>query len=320
MSKKNRIALTNVAAQAGKGKVRDMVPSATGSNKGLFGVIHQHEPPWLIDTETGQRLTVLGSLPVVGMAFRPVKATEINSERTQEVAIVYGASANRVDFYDASLGEWLPPYACARAQCVAYSQQGDKVAIGSAHGSVIVLDINDGHRRKELFLTLVCKSPIVRIAFTGQGESLIAVTASGALYSVDIASGRAKEQILVGAEEDMDFECRTLALHDCARLAVFAGSVNRGSGRCKVWVCDLDNGSRLSIDTGHTVFVRSVMFLSGYRILVIGDNGAEVYDLETRKRLFSRHTGDTLGVAYSAMKLGPFTFVIGTAGTVKVSA
>lgn len=303
--------LTSIASGAGPDELRDLVPSSKGGNKGLLGVIFHGKPPTLLDTETGKPLPVPFDEPVVGLAFRPTNKTEINSVRNQEVAIAYGAARSRVEFFDVGLGEWLKPYAFPRAQSVAYSMQGDKLAVGSATGSISVLDLGDGKSRKELFLTKVCNSAIVRLAFTGQGESVVALTAGGAIYSIDL-SGNVRKETFVGADEDMDFDCWAHAIHHSARLAVFAGSANRIDGRCKVWVCDLDSGSRVGIDTDHALFVRRVQFISDKRIIVFGDAEAQVIDLAKRERVSTRQTGDDVTATYAAVNAGPYTFVIGS--------
>lgn len=316
------LSVANVAIDACACRVRDLVWPAPGTNKGVLGVIARGEPPWLIDTETGKPIAVPQSKMCVGMAFRPVLKTEINGARNQECAIVYGDSANFVEFYDVALGDWLQPMPLARAQSVAYSQQGDKLAIGTSTGSVAVVELNDGHRRKERFLKPICKSAIVRLMFTGQGESLIALTAGGAIYCVNAETGESAKQVFVGAHEDLDFECWAHAVHDVGRIAVFAGSAYRATGKCNLWVTDLDKGVSVAIETGHSAYVRRVQFLRNLKVVVFGDKGAEVYDLKTRKRLRVNTLGDKLGTAYAAMEAGPLTFVVGTApgGAVETGA
>lgn len=309
--------ITNVAIDACACRVRDLVWPAPGSNKGVLGVIARGEPPWLVDTETGKPATVPQTAGCVGMAFRPVLKTEINGARNQECAIVYGDSVNFVNFYDVALGSWLQPMPFARAQSVAYSQQGDKLAIGTSTGSLALIELNDGHRRRERFFKPICKSAIVRLMFTGQGESVIALTAGGAIYSIDVQTGASSEQTFVGANEDLDFECWAHAVHDVGRIAVFAGSAYRATGKCNLWVADLDKGLSVAIETGHRAYVRRVQFLRGMKVVACGDNGAEFYDLNTRKRLSVKASGDRLATAYAAMEVGPLTFVVGTGASVK---
>jgi len=312
------LSISTVAIDARGSQVRDLVLAAPGSNKGVLGVIARGEPPWLIDTETGRSVAVPNAVACVAMAFRPVLKTEINGARNQECAIVYGDSVNAVEFYDVALGAWLQPLRLARAQSVAYSQQGDKLAVGTSTGSVAVVDLNDGSGRKERFLKKICSSAIVRVMFTGQGESVVVLTAGGAIHCVDVETGDAVESVFVGAEEDLDFECWAHAIHDVGRIAVFAGSAYRASGRCNLWIADLDKGVSVRIETGHRVYVRRVQFLKGMKVVVIGDNGAEVYDLNTRTRADVSLHGDELGAVYAAMEAGPFTFIVGTAEAVRV--
>jgi hypothetical protein len=305
--------ITNVAVDARGRRITDLVRPAPGSNKGVLGAICRGEPPWLIDTETGQTIEVPNSVACVGMAFRPVLKTEINGARNQECAIVYGDNLNVVEFYDVALGAWLQPLRLARAQSAAYSQQGDKLAVATSTGSIAVVDLNSGTGRKERFLKKIANSAIVRLMFTGQGESVVALTASGAIYSVDVETGRSERQTFVGAEEDLDFDCWAHAIHEVGRIAVFAGSAYRGTGKCNLWVADLDKGISVRIETGHSVYVRRVQFLKGMRVAVIGDNGVEVYDLNTRTRVAVSESGDALATSYLALEAGPFTFVVGTA-------
>ncbi len=305
--------ITKFAIDARGSLVRDLVSPAPGSNKGVLGVVARGEPPWLIDTETGVSVEVPNAVACLGMAFRPVLKTEINGARNQECAIVYGDKVNSVEFYDVALGAWLKPMPLARAQSVAYSQQGDKLAVGTSTGSVAVVDLNNGTVRKERFLRKVCSSAIVRVMFTGQGESVLALTAGGAVYCVDVETGDSLERAFVGADEDLDFECWAHAIHPVGRIAVFAGSTYRATGRCNLWIADLDKGVSVRIETGHRVYVRRVQFLKDMKVIVIGDSGAEVYDLNTRTRVEVDLNGDELAAVYAAMEAGPFTFAIGTA-------
>jgi len=307
-----------VASDAPSEEIRDIVSPNHVDSQSCVGVLLHHDPPWLVDVSSGKRLDAPFSTPAVGMAFRPVVATEVNGARNQEVAIVYGTSAVAVEFYDIALGAWLERLYFPRAQSVTYSHQGDKLAIGSSRGYVVVYDLNGDARRKELFTVHVSKSAVVRMAFTAQGESLVALTAGGGAHVVDIATGTAKECTVRGKGEDDDFECWAHALHADARLAAFAGSVNRGSGNCRVWLYSLDDGKRVSIETGHKVFVRCLQFTGDQQLMVIGDAGAQVFDLVTRQKCAEGKKGAKQ--AYTAIQAGSCAFVVASKNSSKKRA
>lgn len=293
-------------------QIRDLVLPAHTNNKGSLGAVLHDEPPWLFDLESGKKLNTPFDTTAVGMAFRPVAKTEINSERNQEVAIVHGDNSPRVLFYDITLDELLEPLYFARATAVVYSKQGDKLALGNSSGRVCIYDLNTGHKRKELLSVEVTKSAIVRLEFTGQGESVFALTARGAVFCVELRTGTVTQRDLSGGAEDADFECWAHALHDEARIAALAGSVNRPSGHCNVWILNIDKGHREVIRTGHKRYVRRLQFVGEQQILVFGDQGVEVYDLTSKKQNRVVMTGELLKVAYSAFQVGSFAYVMGS--------
>lgn len=305
--------LQTLASRLPSDQIRDLVVPAHTINKGCLGAVLHSKPPWLYDLETGDKLDTPFTVTAVGMAFRPFAKTEASPARNQEVAIIHGDNSPRVLFYDITLGELLEPMAFPRASAVAYSKVGDKLALGNSSGRVCVYDLKDGHQRKELVSVLVSKSAIVRLEFSPQGESVYALTAGGAVFSVELSTGTVAQHDLSGGDEDADFECWAHALHEGARIAVLAGSVNRVSGHCNVWILDIDKGRRRVIRTGHTRYVRRLHFVGMQQLIVLGDAGAEIYDLSTRAKTSVKRAGVPLKVAYSAFQAGPYGFVMGSA-------
>lgn len=304
--------LHSIASEAPRDQVRDLVLPVETGNKGCLGVVLHSHPPWLIDISTAVRLDVPFAKPAVAMAFRPVSATEVNGERNHEVAIAYGANSAKVEFYDVALGVFLEPLYFPRVQSLAYNFQGDKLALGTGSGRVCLFALDGDKRRKELFSTEESRQAIVRLVFTGQGESLFALTAGGAVYRIDLSSGKAAQAEFLGRDEEADFDCWAHALHSSARLAALAGSVNRGSGCCKVWLFSLDDGKCVSIETGHKVYVRRLQFIGDEQLIVIGDQGAELYEVAERTRCRVKKCGTALQVVYSAVQFGDRAYVVGT--------
>ncbi len=308
----NRISsLHTFASRLLNDQIRDLVLPAKTNNKGCLGAVFHDRPPWLFALETGKKLDTPFVHTAVGMAFRPTAKTEVNPERNLEVAIVHGDNYSRVVFYDISLGATLESLPLPRATAVAYSHQGNRIAFGNSSGRVHLYDLQDGHRRKELFSVVVGKSAIVRIEFSGQGECVFALTASGAVYQIELRTGVATKRDLKGGLEDEDFECWAHAMHGDARICALSGSSNRKSGKCNVWILDIDKGRRFAIPTGHKVYVRRLNFVGDNQLVVIGDAGAEVYDLETRALTAVKRSGVKLEVAYSAVRLGDHLYVTG---------
>ncbi|MBX9666911.1 MAG: hypothetical protein K2X93_04795 [Candidatus Obscuribacterales bacterium] len=305
-----------IANEAPHDQVRDLVLPVKASNGGYLGELFYKRPARLRRLDTGQLLDVQFDKTAVSMAFRPVDSTAVNAERNHEVAFGYGQESVKVDRYDIALRTFLEPIWFPRAQSVEYSQQGDKLAIGGGTGRLSVWQLGDGHGRKELFSIEVAKSAIVRIAFTGHGESVYVLTAGGAAFRVELASQQiTRTAIFDPAEDDLDFECWAHALHRDARLGVLAGSVNRKAGRCKVWLVPLDGGRPRAILTGHKLYVRRVQFIGKDQLIVFGDQGAEVHDLPTKSLCRMTVHGDSLVVAYAAFQVGTSAFVFGSKAT-----
>ncbi len=305
--------LNTYASRLPHNQIRDLVLPAHTNNKGTLGAILHDRPPWLFDLESGKKIDAPLEHTAVGMAFRPIAKTEINAERNQEVAIVHGDNSPRVVFYDITLGALMEPLYFARASAVVYSKQGDKLALGNTSGRVCIYDLNSGHKRKELLSVEVCKSAIVRLEFTGQGESVFVLTAGGAVYCVELSTGLVTQRDLSGGDEDVDFECWAHAMHEDARIAALAGSCHRPSGCCNVWILNIDKGHRQVIRTGHKRYVRRLQFVGEQQLLVFGDQGVEVYDLVSKKKSAVPHSGDLLKVAYSAFQVGWTAYVMGSA-------
>ncbi len=301
------------ANEAPHDQVRDLVLPAKVGNGGYLGELLHSRPARLRRLDTGQHLDVQFNKPAAAMAFRPVDSTAVNAERNYEVALAYGEVSAKVERYDISLGTFLEPIWFPRAQAVEYSQQGDKLAVGGGTGRLGVWQLNSGHGSKELFTIEIAKSAIVRIAFTGHGESVYVLTAGGAAFRVELADLKVTScAIFDPAEDDLDFECWAHALHRDARLGVLAGSVNRKAGRCKVWLIALDGGRPRAILTGHKRYVRRVQFIGKDQLIVFGDQGAEVYDLSTKTLCRMTAKGDALRVAYAAFQFGTSAVVFGS--------
>jgi len=311
------VSLQTIASRIPSDRIRDLILLARTTNMGTLGALSHHHPPSLFDLQTGKQLETPFTIPAVGMAFRPTEKTEINAARNQEVAIVHGDNSPRVVFYDITLGALLEPLALARATAVVYSKQGDKLALGTSSGRVCLYDLDNGHRRQELCSVQVCKSSIVRVEFSGQGECVFALTAGGAVYCIEVRTGLVTQRDLSGGDEDADFECWAHCMHEDARLAAIAGSVNRKSGTCNVWILNIDRGNRQLIRTGHKVYVRRVIFFGADQLAVLGDNGVEVYDLSTRAKSDIQQGGVKVKMAFAAFQVGTFAFAVGSANPVQ---
>lgn len=312
--------IVNIAVGAvDRDDVRDLVFSPDGHNRGCLGIIFGAQAPWVMKIQDGKRIEVPVTKPVTSLAFRPTEKSEVNGERSQEVAFAYGHDSAKVEIYDIGNGEWLAPIFFPRAQALRYSEQGDRLAIGSSTGRVAVYSFERG-QRKETCDVQVSRSAIVRLAFSGLGESLWALTARGEVYRIEKTTGQSTFQGTafqaaqeVGRElsaDEIDFDCWAHGFHREAQVAAFAGSAGK-SGSCKVYLVNLENGRRRTLETGHGRYIRRVQFIGAQQLAVFGDQGCEIWNLSTQVKCRFEPTGDVLGLAFTAMQFGDSAIVAG---------
>ncbi len=276
-------------------KVRDVVFSPDQGNTGFVGVMYETRSSAIFRTSTLEQLAIELNVPASGMAFRPVDATAINSARSPEVAIAYGDRHPWIDLFDLGTCEPIERLRFARVHSVVFNQQGTMLAGGTTSGTVVVWTLSDKGVRKELFNVNISRSRIVRLAFNGHGNTLFALTARGETFVLDAASGKPQRYQIVGSPQDAEgFDCWA---HDCHRhqaVVAFAGSCADREARCLVTVVEMDRGKHFSFATDHLRYVRRLKFYGDKALLVLGDGGAELWNLNPCRRVRLTVNGEKL--------------------------
>ena len=264
----------------GSDGVRDAVFSPDGLNRGFLGLIYPSAPPVVLSLTTGGPVELPIVRPVTSLAFRPQDTPEF--PRTAEMAYVHGSESARVYRWDLTLDCPLEELQFPRPLAVSYSWEGTMLAAGSATGRLGVWSMMYDSPVKESLFIQVSHSGIVRLAFTRCGDKIFILTAAGEVYCVNTLSSQVafRYSVFEAGDADPHWDCWASACHPEANVAAFAGSADKGKQRrCKVWFVHTLYGDRHSIITSQRRFIRHLRFLDDEHLAIIGDQGAEVWNL-----------------------------------------
>ena len=293
-------------------KQRDVVLSPDCGNAGFFGVMCEHGADAIYRTSTLAKLPLEFAASVTGMAFRPTAATAVNSERSPEVAIAYGDARPWIDLFDLASCEPLVRIRFAPVQSVAYNQQGNMLAGGTTRGTVVVWALSPRGTRTELFYVNVSRSCIVRLVFNGHGNTVFALTARGETFMIDAFTGEFHRYQVMGSPQDADgFDCWAHDGHRHQPVVAFAGSRDDREVRCLVTVVEIDRGKHFSFATRNVRYVRRLKFHGEKQLIVIGDAGTELWNLNPVRRVSLKQSGVKLDTELNALTVGDTIMVVG---------
>jgi WD40 repeat protein/flagellar biosynthesis GTPase FlhF/energy-coupling factor transporter ATP-binding protein EcfA2 len=182
---------------------------------------------------------------------------------------------------------------------VAFSPVGQRLAVGSRHRKVVLLD---SHTFKQIGSPLVFARPVMSVAFSPDGKRLAVGLGDGAIALWDVASPTPSELLRLPAEGAGEvFSLAFLpGTGDRPGRRLLAAGFNDGT----VKLFDADTGKEVSAPLrGHKQAVFSVAFSPDGRTLASGslDTTVKLWDAASFKELITLegHDGAVMSVAFS---------------------
>jgi WD40 repeat protein len=185
---------------------------------------------------------------------------------------------------------------------LAFSSQGDKLAVATKLGTIQLADANDWNKR-----TTLCAdaTDVACLAFSPSGSTLLA-NQRGQLLGWDLQSPDGTSHKRVMGQENASQVCSAVFAHDGDRLAI-----GRMDGSVELWDTRLLSPPRLEIEDGrhqltlkgHLDRVASMSFSSDGRTLATGswDTTVRLWHVASGREVaaFNAHHGKVEAVAFS---------------------
>jgi WD40 repeat protein len=233
---------------------------------------------WVSNPKTNDYVLLRTYERITSIDFR----SRDNKHRTTEVAYVTGENCSGIQRFDVDLGIHYRSLFLARAQCVAYSQDGALLVAGSTDGKICAYALQGDKYGDpvEVRFSRVSKKGIASIAVAAKGI-LFATLVGGGTLQLNLLDPKSKPQPAMGSA-DWDKEYHCLAVDSEGMHVAFAGL----DSEVTVYNCNSRMVHKVQTELGN--YIRSMSFLPNNLLAIVGANGLELWNTETYKRCYQQ--------------------------------
>jgi WD40 repeat protein len=200
-------------------------------------------------------ITLVHSLPVSPDPQRPIFAT--------------GAEHGKISFWHLEIGEWVRTIQAHTSPvlALAFSQDGQLLASGSAHSTIKVWQLNGNSDRPLYTIAHAHLSQVLSLAISPDGQTLVSGGADRTIKLWDLTTGTEKTPHILEGHAGRVW---------CVAVSPNGTRIASASADYTVKIWDLQTGEILQTLAGHLGEVRAVAFSPNRNILASGGDDLEI--------------------------------------------
>jgi WD40 repeat protein len=216
--------------------------------------------------------------PATAIAFRPTMTSgavirkDDEGNPLEEIAFCFGEGDFEVHRVNLNTVHELPGISAQEPSAIAYSRDGDFVAVGGCNGDILTYRLADTSKKplRESLSTL--SGAITQLAFSPESKCVFAATNYNKIGCVMRTRQAARHLALRNHDENrqvVGVKWQSLAVHSSKPLLAFCGTSS------EFWLANVETNKIIIIDAGLGDILHHIEFTSQDEIILVGENGIQ---------------------------------------------